>query len=61
MSTWLDEIKWDEKGLLPAIAQDHKTGKILMFAWMEMLSYCLLNKKAVLLVILAGNVAFIGN
>ncbi|AGS38645.1 MAG: phosphoribosyl-AMP cyclohydrolase [Cycloclasticus pugetii] len=35
MSTWLDEIKWDEKGLLPAIAQDHKTGKILMFAWMN--------------------------
>jgi phosphoribosyl-AMP cyclohydrolase len=32
---WLDNIKWDEKGLIPAIAQDYKTGKILMFAWMN--------------------------
>lgn len=33
--SWLDEIKWDEKGLVPAIAQDHKTGRILMMAWMN--------------------------
>lgn len=33
--TWLDEIKWDEKGLVPAIAQDEETGRILMFAWMN--------------------------
>jgi len=32
---WLDNIKWDEKGLIPAIAQDYETGKILMFAWMN--------------------------
>jgi len=32
---WLDEIKWDEKGLVPAIAQDEKTGRVLMFAWMN--------------------------
>ena len=32
---WLDAIKWDEKGLIPAIAQDHKTGKVLMVAWMN--------------------------
>jgi len=32
---WLDELKWDEKGLIPAIAQDEKTGKIVMFAWMN--------------------------
>lgn len=32
---WLDQIKWDEKGLVPAIAQDYKTGKVLMFAWMN--------------------------
>ena len=33
--SWLDEIKWDEKGLVPAIAQDEKSGRILMFAWMN--------------------------
>ena len=32
---WLDEIKWDENGLVPAIAQDSITGRILMFAWMN--------------------------
>ena len=32
---WLDEIKWDENGLVPVIAQDYKAGKVLMFAWMN--------------------------
>lgn len=32
---WLDEIRWDEKGLVPAIAQDAATGRILMVAWMN--------------------------
>jgi len=32
---WLDEIKWTEDGLVPAIAQDAETGEILMFAWMN--------------------------
>lgn len=32
---WLDEIRWDDKGLVPAIAQDAKTGRILMVAWMN--------------------------
>lgn len=27
--------KWDEKGLIAAIAQDYKTGEILMLAWMN--------------------------
>ncbi len=31
----LDELKWDEQGLIPAIAQDEKTGKVVMFAWMN--------------------------
>ncbi len=35
MTTWLDEIKWDNKGLAPVIVQDHQTGKILMAAWMN--------------------------
>lgn len=33
--TWLDEVCWDEKGLVPAIAQDVHTGRIMMFAWMN--------------------------
>ena len=32
---WLNEIKWDEQGLVPAIAQDAKSGEVLMFAWMN--------------------------
>lgn len=32
---WLDEIKWDAAGLVPAIAQDAVDGKILMVAWMD--------------------------
>jgi len=32
---WLDEIKWDKDGLVPAIAQETGTGKILMMAWMN--------------------------
>ncbi|MDP1654356.1 MAG: phosphoribosyl-AMP cyclohydrolase [Rhodocyclaceae bacterium] len=32
---WLNEIKWDEQGLVPAIAQDAQTGAVLMFAWMN--------------------------
>lgn len=33
--SWLDEIRFDEKGLVPAIAQDASSGKILMMAWMN--------------------------
>jgi len=32
---WLDEVRWDGEGLLPAIAQDAATGEVLMFAWMN--------------------------
>ena len=32
---WLDEIRWDEQGLVPAIAQEAVTGEVLMFAWMN--------------------------
>ncbi|HRO58653.1 MAG TPA: phosphoribosyl-AMP cyclohydrolase [Burkholderiaceae bacterium] len=33
--TWLDEVQWDDKGLVPAIAQEAGTGRILMVAWMN--------------------------
>ena len=32
---WLDEVQWDANGLVPVIAQEHDTGSILMFAWMN--------------------------
>jgi len=32
---WLNEIKWDGEGLVPAIAQEADSGHILMFAWMN--------------------------
>jgi phosphoribosyl-AMP cyclohydrolase len=33
--TWLSKINWSEDGLVPAIAQDAETGRVLMFAWMD--------------------------
>lgn len=32
---WLDEIRWTADGLIPVIAQQADSGKILMFAWMN--------------------------
>lgn len=32
---WLDEIRWDDQGLVPVIAQEASTGDVLMFAWMN--------------------------
>jgi phosphoribosyl-AMP cyclohydrolase len=34
-SDWLDAVKWDAHGLVPAIAQDAVTNEILMVAWMN--------------------------
>jgi phosphoribosyl-AMP cyclohydrolase len=33
--SWLDEVNFDDNGLIPVIAQEHGTGKVLMFAWMN--------------------------
>ncbi|MDZ4141668.1 MAG: phosphoribosyl-AMP cyclohydrolase [Methylotenera sp.] len=35
LNSWLDEVHWDNNGLVPVIAQEHGTGKVLMFAWMN--------------------------
>ena len=36
MSTdWMDDVKWDANGLVPAIAQDAINGRVLMVAWMD--------------------------
>ena len=32
---WLETIKWDDKGLVPVIAQEASSGDVLMFAWMN--------------------------
>ncbi|WBA82961.1 phosphoribosyl-AMP cyclohydrolase [Endozoicomonas sp. GU-1] len=32
---WLDEVQWNDDGLVTAIAQDHKTAEVLMLAWMN--------------------------
>jgi phosphoribosyl-AMP cyclohydrolase len=32
---WLDSVKWNRDGLVPAIAQDATSGQVLMLAWMN--------------------------
>ncbi len=44
-NNWLDEIKWDKDGLVPAIAQDYQTKRVLMFAWMNRESLALTAEK----------------
>lgn len=31
----VDALRWDERGLIPAIVQQHDTGEVLMLAWMN--------------------------
>jgi len=47
--SWLDQVKWNENGLVPAIARDAGDGQILMMAWMnrEALAETAANRKAV--------------
>ena len=33
--SWLDRVRFDDKGLLPVIAQEQETGDVLMMAWMN--------------------------
>ena len=33
--SFLDEVPWDEAGLIAAVAQDSSTGKVLSVAWMN--------------------------
>ncbi|SEH89500.1 [similarity to] phosphoribosyl-AMPcyclohydrolase [Bathymodiolus azoricus thioautotrophic gill symbiont] len=41
----LEQVRFDDKGLIPAIAQDFETEEILMFAWMNQESLSLTIKK----------------
>ena len=33
--SWLDDISFNDDGLIPVIAQDAESGKVLMLAWMN--------------------------
>jgi phosphoribosyl-ATP pyrophosphohydrolase/phosphoribosyl-AMP cyclohydrolase len=46
---FLAEVKWNQEGLVPAIAQDANSGRILMMAWMnaESLALTAATKRAV--------------
>lgn len=35
IETTLANLKFDDRGLIPAIAQDHHSGAVLMLAWMN--------------------------
>lgn len=47
---WLETIKFNADGLVPAIAQDHKTGQIMMMAWQ--------NKEALILTKQTGHAVY---
>lgn len=32
---WLEQLKFNEQGLIPTIAQDYQDGTVLMMAWMN--------------------------
>ncbi len=49
-SVWLNEIKFDENGLVPAIVQDAKSDEILMLAYM--------NREAILKTLKTGKTHF---
>ena len=34
-SAWLDEIRWNGDGLVPVVAQEQGSGKLLTLAWMN--------------------------
>jgi phosphoribosyl-AMP cyclohydrolase len=35
LDSYVNDVAWNADGLVPAIAQDYKTGRILMMAWMN--------------------------
>lgn len=47
---WLEQLCWNEQGLLPAVAQHVDTGEVLMLAWM--------NREALLLTLETGEAVY---
>ena len=35
MKEWLDEVPWNEQGLIPVVAQEASSGRVLTLAWMN--------------------------
>ena len=35
MTEWLNEIPWNEQGLIPVVTQDAASGRVLTVAWMN--------------------------
>lgn len=50
LQTWIEEIKWDERGLAPVIVQEAFTNRVLMFAWM--------NRESLALTLETGNAVY---
>ncbi len=50
LQAWIEEIKWDERGLVPVIAQEAFTNRVLMFAWM--------NRESLRLTLETGNAVY---
>ena len=48
--SWLEDVAWDDRGLIPVIAQDVLTGRILMFSWM--------NREALAETVASGNAVY---
>ena len=44
-TAWIDEIRFNENGLIPVIAQDASSEKVLMMAWMNRESLALTAEK----------------
>jgi len=35
VNSWLDEVPWNEQGLIPVVTQEASTGRVLTLAWMN--------------------------
>jgi len=35
VTEWLEQLRWNEQGLVPAVTQDAATGRVLTVAWMS--------------------------
>ena len=35
VNEWLDEVPWNEQGLIPVVTQEYSSGRVLTLAWMN--------------------------
>jgi phosphoribosyl-AMP cyclohydrolase len=35
VNEWLNEVPWNEQGLIPVVTQEYSTGRVLTLAWMN--------------------------